>query len=226
MKIYSVNSRIRLSDTLYEELLKLVDLDYQERILRYRFWEDRQRSLFGCLLSRYAIIKNFGLRNDEIKITENEYGKPFVSECGKIYFNVSHSGDWVVCVINNSVVGIDVQEIESIELSIAERFFTKEENDYLLSLKVNDRLQGFYDIWSLKEAYIKALGIGFSMPLNKFSVVKSEDGFKVKETSDTEFYFKQYPIDKEYKLSVCSKKNNFCHTIESLTINDIRVVFQ
>ncbi len=226
MKIYSINSRIRLPDMLYEELLKWIDLDYKERILRYHFWEDRQRSLLGRLLCTYAIIKNFGYSSNEIKFTENAYGKPFVSGDNSIYFNVSHSGDWVVCVINTSVAGIDVQEIKPMKNSISERFFTKEENDYLLSLKENNQLHGFYDIWSLKEAYIKALGVGLSMPLNEFTIVKSMNDIKVKGTRDTEFYFRQYNMGEEYKLSVCSKENNFCPVIKNITIKDIQMAFQ
>jgi 4'-phosphopantetheinyl transferase len=76
MEIYAVNSHKRLPAILYEELLEVIDEAYRERIARYRFWEDRQRSLLGQVLVRYAIIKNFYLANDEIKIIRNTYGKP------------------------------------------------------------------------------------------------------------------------------------------------------
>lgn len=210
---------------LYGELLGLIDTAYRERIVRYRFWEDRQCSLLGQVLARYAIMKNFYIANDEIKIVRNAYGKPFISGTGGINFNVSHSGDWVVCVINTEDVGIDVEEVKDMKLSIAEHFFSKEENEYLAALGKEEKLSGFYNIWSLKEAYIKALGLGFTMPLNSFSVVRTSEGFEVKCTKERKFYLKQYPIDNGYKLSVCSKENNFCHVIKNLTIEDIMRAF-
>lgn len=226
MKIYAVNSRVQLSDVLYQECLKWIEPYFRERILRYRFWEERQRSLLGRLLTRYAIIKNFCINNNDITIVENKYGKPFLFGDNKISFNVSHSKDWVVCAINTSAIGIDVQEIKDMKLSIADRFFTKQENDYLASLNEKEQLHGFYDIWSLKEAYIKALGLGLSMPLKEFSIIKSLDSIQVKCVKDNDFYFKQYDIGEEYKLSVCSKDNCFSNTFERLVVDDIWSVFQ
>jgi 4'-phosphopantetheinyl transferase len=130
-----------------------------------------------------------------------------------------------VCVINTEDVGIDVQEVTDIKVSIAEHFFSREENEYLAALGKEEKHSGFYNMWSLKEAYIKALGLGFTMPLNSFTVIRTSEGFEVKCTKERKFYLKQYPIDNGYKLSVCSKENNFCHEIKNLTIDDIRRAF-
>jgi len=221
MEIYTVDSQRRMPDVLYGKFLELIDPAYRERILRYRFWEDRQRSLLGQVLARYAIMKNFKLTNDQIKINRNAYGKPFISGTGGIYFNISHSGNWVVCIINTEEVGVDVQEVKDMDLSIAEHFFSREEKEYLAALEKEEKLSGFYNIWTLKEAYIKALGFGFTMPLNSFSVIHMSDGFEAKCTGICRYYLKQYPIGQGYKLSVCSKDNNFCYTIKHLTIEDI-----
>lgn len=225
MKIYAVNSKLKLPDILFQEFMEWIEPNYQERILRYRFWEDRQRSLLGHILYRYALIKQFHFNNNEIVIAENAYGKPYLAGHSNINFNVSHSKDWVVCAINEADIGIDVQEIKDIKLSIAEQFFTKEENDYLVSLKKEDQLQGFYDIWSLKEAYVKALGFGLSMSLKDFSIIKTLDGIQLKSTKDMKYYFKQYSIEEGYKLSVCSKNNNFCKSMDYLELNDIYRAF-
>lgn len=226
MKIYAVNSKLKLPDILFQIFMECIEPYYQERILRYRFWEDRQRSLLGHILSRYAIIKQFHFNNNEIAIAENLYGKPYLSGHSNISFNISHSKDWVVCAINGADIGVDVQEIKDIKLSIAEQFFTKEENDYLASLKKENQLHGFYDVWSLKEAYVKALGFGLSMSLRDFSIIKTSEGIQLKSTKDMECYFKQYEIEKGYKLSVCSKKNNFCKSIDYLQLNDIYMALE
>lgn len=226
MKIYAVNSKLKLPDILFQEFMECIETYYQEQILRYRFWEDRQRSLLGHILSRYALINQFHYNNNEIAIAKNLYGKPYLCGHSNISFNISHSKDWVVCAINEVDIGIDVQEIKGIKLSIAEQFFTKEENDYLSSLKKEDQLQGFYDIWSLKEAYVKALGFGLSMPLKDFSIIKTLDSIQLESTKDMKYYFRQYAIEDGYKLSVCSKKNNFCKSINFLELNNIYMAFR
>lgn len=227
MNIYITNIKKRIDDEQFLELLKLVDVNYQRKILRYRFWEDRQRSLYGHLLARYAIKELFHLKNDKIKIAENSYGKPYVVGHHEIHYNVSHSGDWVVCAVNTAEVGVDVQEIKKIKLAIAERFFSEEENAYLAALTQERQQCEFYDTWSLKEAYVKAIGVGLSQPLNEFSVTREEDRFhlRVKETMDSCFFFKQYHIGEKYRLSVCSKENNFCDKVQELSLHNIMMAF-
>lgn len=223
MNIYIINIRKRLDDILFTDLLKLIDVNYQQKILRYRFWEDRQRSLYGHLLSRYAIIKKWNLKNNEINIGQNNYGKPYILNYENMHYNVSHSGEWVACVVNTSVVGIDLQEIQENKWNIAEHFFSQEENKYLCSLEQEQRLYAFYDIWSLKEAYIKAIGKGLYQSLDEFSIIKEDDRFwlYINGKKSENLYFKQYDIGEMYRFSVCSGENNFCDEIQELTLYKI-----
>lgn len=227
MKIHTIKIQERVKDELFIELLKLVDVDYQRKILRYRFWQDRQRSLFGHLLARYTIMQSYSLKNDAIAIAENVYGKPYVVGHEEIHYNVSHSGNWVVCAVNTSAIGIDVQEMKEIKLTIAERFFSEEENAYLASLTREEQKQEFCTIWSLKEAYVKAIGMGLFQPLNEFSIIKKAENFqlKVKEAMEYNFFFRQYDVGEKYRLSVCTKENNFCDKAEELSLENIRKAF-
>ena len=88
-------------------------------------------------------------------------------------FNLSHSGDFALIAVTQAhKVGVDVECIRSdIELeSMARRFFSPIEVSELMSLLADQRLVGFFNCWTRKEAYIKAHGLGLSLPLDSFDV--------------------------------------------------------
>ncbi len=228
MIILMINSKQLMEEELFLKLLTLIEERYQKKILRYHFWEDRQRSLLGHLLSRYAIMQQYHLNNDDIKVVENAYGKPHIKGYREIHYNISHSGDWVVCALSQSVIGIDIQKIEGMKFSIVENCFTEDERKYLLSLGETQQLTAFYDIWTLKEAYVKAIGKGLSHPLNEFSILKLGKDFKLftKESLQKEYFFKKYSTEAGYSLSVCSREKNFCINLEELIIDDLLKKFK
>ncbi len=114
-----------LSRDDFERLLRFVSDEKKERILRFQRFEDAQRSPLGDILARYAICKRLGIKNKDLVFYSNKYGKPILFAPRGIHFNISHSGSWVVCTIDDNPVGIDVETIKPIDFNIAERFFFK-----------------------------------------------------------------------------------------------------
>jgi len=99
-----------------------------------------------------------------------------VGECGKpewnmegLFFNLSHSGSVAACVLSDQPVGLDVQEPCICRDALARRFFSREEQFFLSASADKDR--DFCRIWTRKEAYVKALGTGITIPLESFSAV-------------------------------------------------------
>ncbi|ONL92775.1 4'-phosphopantetheinyl transferase superfamily [Zea mays] len=100
-----------------------------------------------------------------------------------LHFNISHTSSLIVCGITmDTPIGIDVEEktrktAKNI-LSLARRYFTPSEIDYLAKIPDPDAQQKeFVKLWTLKEAYVKALGRGFSgAPFNKFSIILAANG--------------------------------------------------
>jgi 4'-phosphopantetheinyl transferase len=102
----------------------------------------------------------------------NQYGKPLLTG-GDIEFNLSHSGGYaLVAVSRGRNVGVDVEKIRAdIEIeNLSSRYFSTGEISELMALPPEQRMVGFFQCWTRKEAYIKAQGLGLSLPLDGFDV--------------------------------------------------------
>ncbi|NLM10171.1 MAG: 4'-phosphopantetheinyl transferase superfamily protein [Clostridiaceae bacterium] len=220
--VAAVNLVGTLEKSKYDKLLTYISVEKQKRINRFHRYQDAQRTLIGDILVRYLLCKRLGVRNKELIFGVNEYGKPFLVNSTDAEFNISHSGEWVVCSIDNMPVGIDIEQVKPIDISIAERFFSKEEVKSLMSKCIAEREAYFYDLWTLKESYIKAVGKGLSIPLNSFTIRIVKNNITVCSANETDnYYFKQYYIDQEYKMAVCSSKNEFPDEINFFNIDEL-----
>ena len=108
------------------------------------------------------------LRN--LRIAENEHGKPYLPDCPEIRFSLSHSGDRVMCAVSTAEVGCDVEEAGSEEadrlrIGYVSRCLTERERELSLADPAD-----FYRIWTLKESFLKLTGKGLTVPLSSFEV--------------------------------------------------------
>ncbi len=210
IEICAVNCTEGLNKIQFNRLLPAVDKDKQIRIGRFVKYEDAMRTLLADILTRLMICTRLDIPPHKIEFNCNAYGKPCLKTNNTIHFNASHSENWIVCAIDARPLGIDIEHIKPIDLHIAEKFFSVEENKALEYTAKDKKLEYFYDLWTLKESYIKALGKGLSIPLDSFSILKYEDRIVLKSTVDTDtYYFRQYAVDGNYKLSVCGISNIF-----------------
>lgn len=134
----------------------------------------------GDLLVQYSIYKYFGISPNQWEIYYNEFGKPLVKSERDIYYSVSYSKDWILCIVSNKSIGIDVEYIKCIDYKSISEYFHDCENIQVNSAK--DQLSEFYKIWTLKESYLKLLGTGLYKNLHDFNILKQHmyiDGQKV-----------------------------------------------
>lgn len=215
IKIFAFNIEENANQINISQLMKYVAVEKQERINHSRGQADVQRTLLADALIRAVACRHLQRTNHELQFKMNEYGKPFLDGADKFYFNLSHSGKWVVCAADNQAIGIDIEEIAPVEMDIAKLYFSAEEFAYLMAKNQADRLPLFYDLWTLKESYIKALGCGLNVDLNAFTVAINYGQAEIKKTfSQMPAFLRQYPLDIEYRLSVCAFNNEFPDEIE------------
>lgn len=226
-QIYAVELNYNMTEDEFESLLTKLSQEKQKKIQRYVFRQDAIRSLTADLLVRRIVMNEYQIANDRIQYKMNEYGKPAVKGLPSFHFNVSHSGDWVVCATDNQAVGIDIEQIRSIDFQIAERFFSKAEVQDLEKKTGEAKLAYFYDLWSLKESYIKMAGKGLSIPLDSFSCKYIGSQFLFESHSESHsgqhspVFFKQYDLDPQYKLAVCQGHSDFPKDVHRISLEAI-----
>jgi 4'-phosphopantetheinyl transferase len=210
-----------IGDRAFDALLESVPPARRESALKYLRRVDRERALLGEALVRYLLASAHGLADSGIVFSKNSFGKPMLPD-DKAHFNITHSGKWVACVTDREPVGIDVEKIKQIDSDIAKRFFSKVEYSDLLA-KGEERLGYFYDLWTLKESFIKAVGKGLSLPLSSFSIRIDGSGEISIDPGDHPgvYHFKQYPIDPEYRFSVCAQNRSFPETVRIYTVEEL-----
>ena len=139
-----------------------------EKLRRLRPEEARKLGIGAELLLRQALADCAPKAAWPPVITEGAQGKPEWNVEG-LYFNLSHSGTIAACAVCDRPVGLDVQEAYPYREALVRRFFSPEEQAFLAKSMDKDRDFGF--LWCRKEAYVKALGDGMTIPLASFSVV-------------------------------------------------------
>ncbi len=223
MEIYAVEI-LDISEDKLNKLYSLTDSKKISKVKKFINKKDKIRTLIGEILIRTIITEDLGIRNDNISFEKNPYGKPYLKNYPNFNFNISHSGDFVVCAIDNNPIGVDIEEVKYIEYEdIAKNFFTTNEFDYITKNDSYSSLSRFYEIWTLKESFIKCCGQGLSMPLKSFSIdideYKNIRVFTYGKHKD--YIFKIFDIELGYKLAVCSLNKEICNNIIRLDQNSL-----
>jgi 4'-phosphopantetheinyl transferase len=158
------------------ELERTLSPDEMARARRFYFERDRQKYIGRRGILRAILATYLETKPSAIRFLYNEFGKPRLEgsqEAHGLSFNLSHSGALnLVAVGIDREVGVDIELIDSSVASdeVARRFFSPSEVATLEALPQSLRLAGFFKCWARKEAFIKARGMGLSIPLDSFDV--------------------------------------------------------
>lgn len=157
MKWYKYDIRY-LTDEEYTYWYSLMNADKKKRVDRYRFFEDKKRTIAGEMLARQAIAEWCCVTPESIAFDIKEHGKPYAKDLA-VEFNISHSGNIVMCAVSNSPIGLDIEEIRPVDISVIKRVCNNDELKYALQ---DNSYKRFFEIWTFKEAYFKCIGIGIT----------------------------------------------------------------
>jgi len=155
------------------EALALMDPDEASRQRRFIFPEHRHEFLATRILVRRVLGSYLDVRPASLRFVHNEHGRPALAEpSSPLRFNLSNTPGLVVCLVSaHHEVGVDTElrtRARSI-LDIASTVFAADELRELLALEGDVQAQRAVTLWTLKEAYIKARGMGLALPLDKFA---------------------------------------------------------
>lgn len=197
------------NETLFQDKLKLLSPYRQQKIALLKHAKDRNRSLGAGIALDHA-LETYGLKEKSVEYEFGEWGKPSLKYQPNIYFSLSHSGDYAICSIGDKAIGNDIELIKHGRLKVADRFFAKEELDWMYAESDEEEItQRMFRIWTMKESFLKATGKGISLPLGDFAVIVDEDKDKirVKHSYNTKFYhMKEYADIDGYRVAVCCEE--------------------
>lgn len=150
--------------------------DERRRADRFRFEPDRIRFIAARSALRQILGEYLETRPQSLEFSYAAKGKPELAGAhgtSAIRFNLSHSRDLALLGVTRGYrIGVDVEFMDSERAGeqIAERFFSAMEVGTLRALPANEKLRAFFQCWTRKEAYVKAIGGGLSIPLRSFDV--------------------------------------------------------
>lgn len=221
--IYAVNIKDDIEDSILENFATIISAERKERVCKFRNYRDKQRGVLSEVLLRYALYKNYELK-EEISFIYNGFGKPALEKQQNIFFNLSHSGDWVICAVGDISVGVDVEQIAKPDLGIAKRFYSAAEYSYLSGLDEELQMNEFFKIWTLKESYIKEAGRGLNIPLDSFSFNLDKGEIKVQDQKGfrKDLQFLAGRLDDRHCYAVCINSEDQNGIYKGIQIVDIQ----
>jgi 4'-phosphopantetheinyl transferase len=150
----------------------------RERASRFRTARDRDHFAAGRAFLRLLLARRLGTDAGRLDLHSGPHGKPEL-HAGPLSFNLSHAGDVAVCVIGREGVdvGVDIEQVRPMpdRAGAARMILSAGELEQLAALPEADQLRRFYEIWTCKEAVLKAIGTGLDRPLDSFVVAFPAD---------------------------------------------------
>lgn len=174
-----------------------LDPQEQSRAAAFVFERDRGRFVARHAALRFLLSQRLGLPPQALQFAFNPFGKPSLAGLpGAPHFNLSHSAGLALIVLHpQHPVGVDIEFCRAdLDLEqIARRFFSPTELSRFLTLAPEQRLPAFYTLWTRKEAYLKALGLGVSLEPQSFDVNQLPPSI----------HLQKVPVEAGYQAAVC-----------------------
>ena len=198
------------NETLFRDKLNLLSPYRLQKTALLKHEKDKYRSLGAGIALDHA-LETYGLKEKSVEYEFGEWGKPTLKYHPNIHFSLSHSGDYAICSIGDKAMGNDIELIRQGRLKVADRFFAKEELDWMYAMQDEEEVtQRMFRIWTMKESFLKATGKGISLSLGDFAVVVDEEKQKirVKHSFNAKYYhMKEYSEIPGYRVAVCCEES-------------------
>ncbi len=165
-----------LPASLVEQRAAWLSAGERQRASRFYFERHRRRYVISQGALRAVLSRYLRVDPSTLQFERGPYGKPFLAgrqASAGVHFNLAHSHELaVIAVVRDCEVGVDVEQLRQQQDfdSIARRFFSPQEWETFSNLPEGQREVSFFQCWTRKEAFIKALGEGLSHPLDQFDV--------------------------------------------------------
>jgi 4'-phosphopantetheinyl transferase len=182
------------------------------RAQRFKFHRDRKRYMLTHAVLKVILSLYEDMGPEALKFTENRFGKPELAHpsSSNLTFNLSHSHEMaLIGIARGRQIGVDIEYVKNdFEWKeIVERFFSPREIQMINALPKNLQHTGFFTCWTRKEAYVKATGMGLSLPLKEFDVspVPGAATLLLSHKEASEWSMKEVDVPESYVATVAVK---------------------
>ncbi|MBR2190780.1 MAG: 4'-phosphopantetheinyl transferase superfamily protein [Eubacterium sp.] len=215
MEVYYFDIEPLRNKAIFNSQLENITEGRLERIEKSQSTADKLRLMGSGLMINFIKTKYFV----DSDVATDKHGKPYFVN-SDLKFNLSHSGRYVVAAVSDYEIGIDIQKKKADKHRIAEKNFLQGECAYI-NAGANDeeRHQRFCEVWTLKEAYLKNIGMGLRKPLNSFEIVFRPEGPVIR--NQTEFKCTQFKMNDKYIVSICKDINDEGFELSEVTLENV-----
>ncbi len=190
------------------KLPAMLDNERREQISRYVREQDKERSICAGLLLRHGFLE-WGYTEDEwkqVKVIREAHGKPRLESYPDFHYSLSHSGEWVICAVDDAQIGVDIQEMKEIKLALARRFYHPDEYERLIGIEKQElQRKEFYTMWAAKESYVKLTGRGIGEGIRQYVTEHSYQQMQ-DEKGNWLADIKIYETIPDYIVCVCTRE--------------------
>lgn len=178
------------------------------RLRRIRNERARERAAVADLLARWALGEFLHVDSRELHLARDSRGRPFLPGAARTHLSLTHSGEWAACAVGRAPLGIDVEREIPLEIDAMARILSPEEARDLSQRPRSERLRRFYELWTLKESYVKAVGLGWKIPPDSFTISIGPDGGIAVHGQNARrgYHWRQYRLAREYPTAVCARE--------------------
>ncbi len=211
-------SRLNLTRKKLDRLYKTLCKEEKLKANRFRFQEDCLRYVTAHGLLREIISGYLNLNPEDLEFLQNKYGKPYLKDPTRhnLEFNLSHSSDVVLLIFSsNRKVGIDVERVRVVKKSqkIIDRFFGETDRNFYNLQEASNKERAFFKLWTRKEAYTKAIGVGLKLQPKQFEApsalenVPLTSGSRLRRVSGC--LLSEIKVDPEYAATLVTEGSDY-----------------
>jgi 4'-phosphopantetheinyl transferase len=201
-----------LPEDVYKKCLIFLPDVLRDKHFRYKRWQDRAANLYSKILLVLGLQK-FGFDHRSLEnLNYTRHGRPYLP--GTVDFNISHSGEYIICGIGKELrLGVDIEEIKPVDFLDFKDLMS--EKQWTMIKNSSDPLRAFFKYWAVKESIIKADGRGLSIPLNDI-IITDEMAYY-----ENRWYLTELELSESYCANLASDQKTPAISIEYIDLTAI-----
>ena len=223
----------KISELLVQYLKTLLSKKEQEKLQHYKNLTAQHTALITRAICRLVLSQYTNTPPSDLSFIKNQHGKPeLTNNTNKIRFNLSHNNDLIIIAIcAKDDIGCDIENpLRKVNIEpLTRRYFSEQEHLEICTLTPKIQQQRFFEMWTLKEAFVKATGIGISLGLDTFyfdkDVVNKEINVQFNESYPLNkgHIWQLYQQELEQQLLAVCRSSKLKQSINILDANELTI---